>query len=243
MLYKIQQAFANNDDSLEQLIVKTNALSSRQKITIYKNSIEAIKCGALAEIYPVCKKLVGDEFFNAMALRYIAKVPSRSPDLAQYGETFPGFILNFPHAASLPYLSDVAQLELAFHHSFLGPDNFVMSPEILSSIDMSRQEDIVFSLPVASTLIESPYPIHKIWETNQCEQDIVDLDEGGVKLIVYRCGDDFRMDELTNQEWKLLTSIAKVQMFSDVCNECDDIESLLPKLVTHGWINNFKYKE
>jgi len=229
MLLKTQQAFAN----------ALNKASDDASIQIYQESINASFCLALAEIYPVCKKLVGEDFFNAMVSRYIAITPSESPDLAQYGKTLADFIDDFPPAKSLPYLPDVARLDLAIHEAFLGPDNDLMQTQRLEE---AGSDDLLFHLPKASTLLCSDFPIHKIWEANQLPeacQPTIDLSQGGVNLLVWRYGLDFRLDVLTKMEWSLLSHINKGLLLQDV-SEDSDLVSLLPKLIAKGWINDFR---
>ena len=46
--------------------------------------------------FPVVKRLVGEEFFRAMAQVFVTEEPPRSPVLFRYGSTFPDFIAGFP---------------------------------------------------------------------------------------------------------------------------------------------------
>src|SRR6266576_6442706 len=86
---------------------------------------------ALKSRFPVVEKIVGEEFFAAMARVFVLKQPPRSPLLAIYGDEFAAFIATFEPARELPYLADVARLEAARTHSYhaadatpLGADHF-----------------------------------------------------------------------------------------------------------------------
>ena len=56
-------------------------LSPPQRLAIYQSSVIANLVQALGDIYPVCGRLLGQEFFDAMAKRFIAKHPSEGPNL------------------------------------------------------------------------------------------------------------------------------------------------------------------
>lgn len=140
-LFELQKAFVNAlDQQSTQIfdVIQTHALTATAHFAIYKNSILGAQQNALKAIYPVCVKLVGEDFFIYMANHYIAKHASCSPDLNDYGKYFSEFIKTFSPANDLPYLPDVATLEWAW-----------------DKIDRM------------STQFSSPYPVHHIWETNQ----------------------------------------------------------------------------
>ena len=58
--------------------------------------------------------LVGEEFFRAMAQIHVRAHRPRSPLMFEYGDELPDFIAGFPPAADVPYLADVARLEIAW---------------------------------------------------------------------------------------------------------------------------------
>ena len=115
-LHELQKQFSSslkNDDG-----AISNYISNPSHFKIYQNSILGTLQKALKEIYPVCLKLVGDEFFLDMVTIYINENPSFSPDLNEYGATLPNFINQFKPAETLAYLSDVTKLEWAWHRAY-----------------------------------------------------------------------------------------------------------------------------
>src|SRR5512146_2798388 len=84
---------------------------AERRFAVYRNTVAASQIEALAARFPVVKRLVGEEFFRAMAHEFVAQHPPRSPLLFQYGESFADFIDDFAPAAPLPYLADMARLE------------------------------------------------------------------------------------------------------------------------------------
>jgi hypothetical protein len=254
MLSELQRQFLagvfdpENPTELLGYIRPLERLTPREQLSIYRGSVLSILTGALGEIYPVCHRLVGDAFFDLMAEDFIHLFPSQSPDLYDYGADFPQFTASFEPARSLPYLPDVAQLEWYWHRVFYGTKTTILDMNALAQVPLGRQGDIIFSLPSASALWESSYPIDRIWQVNQTDyqgDDCVDLGAGGVRLLIWRQGFTMRMDSLTVEEWEILKQIEFCQSFSRVCEYLSqlepmpDITSLLPRLVAQGWIASF----
>ena len=232
---------------IRKYINNTEGLSSIDHFNIYRNSITASLNRALGEIYPVCKQLVGNNFFNAMGKEYMRKTPSRSADLANYGEDFSDFIIGFEHAADLPYLPDVARLEWAWHRAFHAADETGLNITALAAVSENDKDHIIFHLPVSANLIASEYPVHHIWKVNQDDYEgdqTVNLDEGGIKLLVWRKNYDMRIDPLDIHEWNLLNAIQQQTPISELC-DLDagfEIDSLLPHCVKQGWITDYHLK-
>lgn len=245
--------FAANSDPIalnrvNDEIESSTTLTSQDRIDIYRNSILSCLIQALNDIYPVCSKLVGQQFFDAMSRLYAQQHPSPTPDLADFGEQFSDFIADFEHAQSLPYLPDVARLEWAWHCAFHANDESGLDFEALGQVSAEQQSDLVFKLPKSATLLQSDYPVDKIWQTNQDDadpDDVVDLNEGGVKLIVWRSGYDVHIDPVDESTWPLLVALNQQQPFADVCEKLPDIgiDALFPQCVQKGWIASFSLEK
>ena len=233
-------------DQLGQLLSDNTQLTPEEQITIYRNSVIGCMINALRQTYPVCNKLVGEKFFDAMATQFAHKHPSLSPDLGNYGEPFADFIASFKPAAQLVYLPDVARLEWAWERAFRAVDHPGLDIRALGQFDEETQSNLHFQLPPGSDLIASDYPIAKIWQLNQDQSDeTIDLDRGGDKLLVWRQGFDMRIDPLSDDEWQFLSAIQQDRAFIDICEmfaEGDSVtvETLMPVCVQRGWIADFK---
>lgn len=80
-------------------------------LAVYRNTVIHGAVEALAANYPVVRRLIGEELFEAAAADFATAFPPRSPALALYGEAFPEWLTRQPWAGELPYLGDVAQVE------------------------------------------------------------------------------------------------------------------------------------
>ncbi|HKC49404.1 MAG TPA: DNA-binding domain-containing protein, partial [Myxococcota bacterium] len=72
MLAELQRAFARE------------LFAGGERLRVHRETTLAALSGALESVHPVCARLVGAEFFRALALRFAREVPSTSPDLCDY---------------------------------------------------------------------------------------------------------------------------------------------------------------
>src|SRR5680860_832939 len=79
------------------LVRKTGTAPSR-RFGVYRNNVYASLIDVLTSRFPISARLVGEEFFRAMARVYVQKEPPRSPVLLRYGAGFADFIAGFPPA-------------------------------------------------------------------------------------------------------------------------------------------------
>ncbi|NBR38581.1 MAG: DUF2063 domain-containing protein, partial [Alphaproteobacteria bacterium] len=62
----------------------------------------------LGDLYPVIKKLVGEDFFTGTASYYIRNNPPQQAAMVNFGQDFPVFLRQFEHTQGMPYLADTA---------------------------------------------------------------------------------------------------------------------------------------
>ncbi len=249
-LRDIQEAFHaaifQNDTRLNNQITERNGLSGETRLNIYRSSILGIQTDALAAVYPVIQRLVGEQFFRAVGRDYLRKHPSPSGDLHELGAQMPGFLARLAAVSELPYLSDVARLEWAWHRVFHAANDTNLDLQALANIPADEQAEINFSLRNGARLLESDYPVHRIWEINQEEytdNETVDLAEGGVHLLIWRNGFELRIDPLEEAESQLLHGIKEGLPLKLLAERMKDspqpIEQLLPGCVAKGWVSGF----
>jgi hypothetical protein len=144
--------------------------SAQRRFAIYRNNVAAAITSALAARYPVVQRLVGEEFFRAMARVYVISEPPRSPVVLLYGETFPAFLAKFPPAAAIEYLADVARLEFARGRAYHAADRLPLGNEALASLDLAGLGELRFWLHPSLSLVWSRFPIVSIWKAHQRDE-------------------------------------------------------------------------
>lgn len=142
-----------------------NGSDPDRRFNVYRNNVIVSLVDALADSYPVVQALVGEDFFRAMAREFVYASPPRSPVLAWYGSEFAEFIENFPPAASLPYLPDVARLEWLRVDAWHAADATALPINELSALlaDESRLPDARLALHPALRVVASAHPVVSLW--------------------------------------------------------------------------------
>jgi len=109
----------DEESSVISAWVLGNGLTPKARLRIYRNIVHNNHAAALRTAYPVVLKLVGEDFFENAAARYLRDYPTRSGNLQDYGSNYAEFLAKMPEASGLAYLPDVAQLEWARQESYL----------------------------------------------------------------------------------------------------------------------------
>ncbi len=150
------------------------------RLRVYRANVFGNWSAALAAAYPITRAIVGPAFFEMLARDYAQASPSTSGDLHEYGARLAAFLEGYPQAGDLPYLPDVARMEWLAHRAHYAAD--------APPFDLSRPTEA--RLAPASALLESDWPLQRIWEAHQEGGDpaAVDLGAGPDRILVHRSG-------------------------------------------------------
>jgi len=216
-LQAMQSSLLYRDNAAEALVGES-AFEPAQRLQLYRNNLVIGLTEALAAVYPVVKRLVGEDFFRVTCREFIPAQPPRQAALHEFGESFPEFIRSYEPASSLPYLADVAELEWAWHEAYHAADADRLDAKQLQQVPQEQQAELRFALHPATRLLKSEYPVHRIWQVNQegdTGNEVINLDEGGVCVIVIRPRLDVFIQTISETEWEFLSSL-------DYGNSLDD---------------------
>jgi hypothetical protein len=189
-LRKLQAAFAGHlaggDPGDLVLAVEGGRIPAAARLAVYRHHVRHSLSTALAATFPTVCALVGADFFARLAGDFIARSLPMQPVLAEYGEGFPSFVSTYGPASGLPYLRDVARLDWSLNAAMHADPVHRLAVEDLSAIAPDRLPSHVIGLPPRACVIDSPYPIDRIWQASQPDADraTVDLGEGGCRLLV-----------------------------------------------------------
>ena len=115
----------------------------------------------LAARYPVVRQLAGDESFVGAASGFAFSQPPRKP--GNFGDVFPQFLRSFGSSASIEYLADIAELELALSKA----RNASMQRSKRRAPSPSNGNEARITLHPSVSVVASRFPIVTIWQANQ----------------------------------------------------------------------------
>jgi hypothetical protein len=225
--------------------IQGDGLDPAARIAIYRNHVFATLTEALEATYPVVVRLVDRRFFAYAADRFIRVHPPAGPCVFEYGESLADFLTSFPPCRDLVYLPDVARLEWALNRALHAQDAAPLERRWLADVPAEEIGTVRLVLHPSVSLIQSPWPIDRIWRANQPDADpatTVSLDEGGASLMIYRAGDDAVLRALTPSSYtfrRALTDDVDLESAVDAARSVDssfDLTSALRELLDEGLI-------
>lgn len=176
-LAELQQAFlaelaGKPQDAFRQCVVDNRLagkMSKPKRISVYQQTHVAARVGALENIYPICRQILGEALFDRIACEYVAANPSLQWDLniqgANFYQALTQKIAEHQGLSELVYLPDLARLEWYFHLCYYAPINPQHQP---TSDD---PEQITFAPDSSLQLFECEWPVAQIWQLNRQSKD------------------------------------------------------------------------
>ncbi len=192
MLAERQSAFAaailDPELPVPSGVVGPDGRPSTRRFAVYRNNVVSGLIATLKAAYPAVLRIVGDEFFSAMARIFVARNPPASPVMLEYGQGFADFIGGFEPAACLPYLRDVAALERAWLEAYHAPEAEPIDPAQLGAIAPERLPFIGLTPHPSLRVVRSAFPVLTLWQMNVegGMPGVVDSGRGGEDVLVVR---------------------------------------------------------
>jgi hypothetical protein len=189
-----------------------DGLDPAQRLNIYRNHYNFSLAEALKATFPVVCRVVDPRFFAYAASEFIKASPPCQVCLFEYGEGFPDFLASFPPCAHLIYIGDVARLEWMINGALHSPALPAIDSKHLAQLSTAEYPRLVFALQPSLRLIESRWPIDRVWHENKPGaqgEGAVDLGAGGCRLEIRQLGDDVVFRPLEPGEFALRAKLAK----------------------------------
>jgi hypothetical protein len=167
-------------------IISHTASVPIKRFAVYRNNIMVSLIEALEARFPAAKRIVGADFFRAVARVYARSYPPRSPLMMVYGDGFPDFLATFEPAAAIAYLPDVARLEAARTRAYHAADAEPLPPSALADLKPDDLPTLRFQLHPSLEIVTSVFPIVAIWAVNAGDVPFAAIDDwrGEDALIV-----------------------------------------------------------
>ena len=193
--------------------IEAGARSAEERLNIYRNTIAATLLKALRLNFPAVEKLVGADFFAQCAADYIAREPPRSAYLNDFGAGFAAWLAADTHAATLPYLADVARLEWAVSRALVAETPATPDWAALAGVEDALHTQLRFIAHPSVTLLALESPADAIWQAVLAGDAgaLASLDPAGprVHLLIERLGADLSVRRLAAAEWEFAHALCR----------------------------------
>lgn len=139
------------------------------RFAVYRNNVAVARIGAFRDLFPVCRRLVGDEFFDAVVRAHLAERPPTSPIVAEWGSDFPDWLAGHETTRAFEWLADVARLEATWTRAHHAAEARPMALERLGDFAPQALLAARATLHPSLGLVASSQPIGAIWAMHQGE--------------------------------------------------------------------------
>jgi hypothetical protein len=170
-------------EQVEQVVTPSRTLTALDRLSIYGTAYYARLVECLREEFPVLVHALGEELFDAFAVGYLQKYPSRSYTLNDLATNFPRYLAETrpekdegegPPAGWPDFLIDLATLELIFSEVFDGPGvegERLLDTAQLQAVAAERWPEARLVTVPCLRLLTLRYPVHEYHAAVRRKQD------------------------------------------------------------------------
>lgn len=180
------------------------------RFAIHRNNVRAARTEALRQGFPVLERLLGAEYFSALADVFVQQHPPRSAAFHEYGAELAGFIEAFVPLAQMGYLADIARLEWARLRAFHAADAPVPEVDALALGGLAQLLEAPLRWHPSVTLLCSAHPVYRLWasQLNQAPTPGAQ-DWHGENVLIWRQGLQLRTEPLDELGCLLLRHVQR----------------------------------
>lgn len=201
--------FAESEDVIN-VIKNKPTLSPSALLSVYRGSMLGIKTEAMNAVYPVCKQLVGEPFFDALSRKYLSKYTPKTGSLDDLGEGFPDFCRSFPALNELPYFSDVAALEWAWHRAFHARNDVDFDAQAFAELEEHQWNTVRLQVTHSVQFIRADYSVMDLWSAHQSEPvDEFSIVQADYRYLVHRVEHEVVIESVNESTFDCLQWIAQ----------------------------------
>lgn len=235
--------FTEQDADLCDEIV-SSGFTAAERLRIYRNTFYSTLTQALRIAYPALERLVGQEFFDATAERFIRSHPPSSAYLNEYGEGFADFLAELPGTRAWLYLPDVARFEWALNIAANAPDVPALTAEALAAVDPSRHASLSFEPHPSVRLLALEFPADTIADAVMSGDDAaiaaLDVQPAPLRVIVHRGPCGVEAQRLSEDESEFVSRLYRGEPLGNVLDNAPAVAHwLIAEQLTKGRLKAF----
>ena len=247
--HALYRSLVERDDGDAAAHIRADGLAAAERLSIYRNTFFGSLTNALRLSYPAVHRLVGAEFFEAVAQEFIEAQPPRGAYLDEYGAEFPDFLVRFPAAESVPYLPDVARLEWAVSRALHAPDATPLDVAALCAVGEGDHDRVRFVPHPSLSLVGARYPADTLWravlEQDSATLGSIDFADAPVWLLIQRLPTGIDVRRLSEPAWRFASALRAGQPLNEAIDVASamDVSALLAEHLAAGRFIAFNIME
>jgi len=159
--------------------IVADAFDGAERLGIYRNNFLISLGEALKANFPVTLQLIGRDFFEQAARRFVLAHPPERPCLFEYGALFPDYLGGLQQLAALPYVAEMARFEFARIAAYNAPSEQYLSAAMLAGLPPDELEALPVRRARHVQTVSVNAPVLALWSAHQTP----DPDLSGIEMI------------------------------------------------------------
>lgn len=207
-------------------------LTDQPGFSVYRNTVMKGAVDALQANFPTVERLVGSEWFLAAAAIHARHAPPVDARLVYHGSGFPAFLDRFEHAQQMPYLGNVARLDLLWNQCHTAHEEPGVDVNRLASLAPEELATLVLKpRRAAQWLWFAEQPVFTIWRHNREQVPMPeDLAWHGEGALLVRSGGVVTWHALTVGECAFLDACKAGAPLEHAAQQATEVEPSLDML-------------
>jgi|GEM_PF-108521 len=163
------QALINFQNEYSTLLLQTKSLSKENGWSVHQNSYRIQRIKALEQVFGALKKLVGQEYWQQLCLRYVLTYRSTNADITSQFSQMIDLLNDSINEKEHPII-DLSKYLLAWYQTFHQADLIAAPIEQLQIALQQQGEQTQFKISPNLNLFSTHHPIEELWAACQPEQ-------------------------------------------------------------------------
>ena len=157
-------------------------------LSVYRNTVAKGCADALVANFPSVERVTGADWLTAAAVRHAADHPPARPSLLDYGQAFPDWLADFPPAEDMPFLADLARLDLAWTRAHLAVDAPPLAAAAFEALDAEAFARTAAALHPSAQLAAFEDGLAGLWIDLRVEppREALELDDAPSAVLILR---------------------------------------------------------
>lgn len=132
---------------------------------VYRNTVLKGCVDNLLALFPAVRRLTGDTWFSAVALAYAREHPPLNGCMAHYGQGLPEHLAHNLPVGELPWLPEVAWLDVLWSQCHTAADAPLLTPETVMALDATALAHTrLVPHPATRWRVCANWPAHSLWQ-------------------------------------------------------------------------------
>jgi hypothetical protein len=248
-LLELQRAFAGallrEYDRAVWPCIAEDSFSAPERLRIYRNTCRATLVETLRMTYPAVARLVGREFFEHAAGKFVERHPARSGYLNDYGGELAALLAGLEPARGLAYLPDVARFEWALSVAANAEDAPLLAPDALLGVEAEHHAALRFAPHPSVSCLELAYPADEIADAvlsgDEAAMAQVDLAYGSLCIVVHRGPNGLETERLCARTYEFVSLLCAGEPLGRVIEAApEQAPMLLAEQLAKGRLSAFR---